>query len=61
MNLLPIPPLDGGKIVVEIVQAIRRKPLTQKVNFIISAAGLALLVVFMVYVMGNDILRLIRG
>ncbi len=59
MNLLPIPPLDGGKIVIEIVQAIRRKPFTQKVNFIVSVAGLSLLVLFMIIVMKNDILRLI--
>ncbi|MCL2881332.1 MAG: M50 family metallopeptidase [Coriobacteriia bacterium] len=60
MNLLPIPPLDGGKVVVEAVEKIRRKPLSLKANAAISAAGLLLLMTFMVYVMGHDIFRLVK-
>lgn len=60
MNLLPIPPLDGGKVLIEAFEAIRRKPLSLKVNAALSAAGLGLLVVFMIYVMSHDILRLFK-
>jgi len=60
MNLLPIPPLDGGKVIVEAVEVIRRKPLSLKVNASISAVGLLLLVTFMIYVMGHDIFRLVK-
>jgi len=60
MNLLPIPPLDGGKVIIEGIGAARRKPLGLKANAAVSAAGLILLVTFMVYVMGHDILRIVK-
>ena len=60
MNLLPIPPLDGGKVIVEAIEAIRRKPLSLKANASVSAVGLLLLVTFMIYVMGHDIFRLTK-
>jgi regulator of sigma E protease len=60
MNLLPIPPLDGGKVIIEGLGALRRKPLGLRTNAAVSAAGLLLLVTFMVYVMGHDIFRLVK-
>jgi len=60
MNLLPIPPLDGGKVVIEGIERIRRKPLSLQANAAVSAAGLLLLVTFMVYVMGHDIFKLVK-
>ena len=60
MNLLPIPPLDGGKVIIEGIGALRRRPLGLKANAALSAAGLLLLVTFMVYVMGHDIFRIVK-
>lgn len=60
MNLLPIPGLDGGRILFLIVESIRRKPLTPKIEGYVNAAGLIFLLALMVYATGNDVLRLIR-
>ncbi|MFR3877016.1 MAG: site-2 protease family protein [Collinsella sp.] len=43
MNLLPIPPLDGGKLVIEIIQKIAGRELPLKVQTIVSYVGIALL------------------
>lgn len=59
MNLLPIPGLDGGRLLFLMVEAIRRKPLGPKLEGYVNAAGLVLLLGLMVYVTGNDVLRLI--
>lgn len=62
MNLLPLPALDGGRLLFLIIEAIRRKPVPPKYEGWVHGAGLALLMLLMVYVTGNDILRLItRG
>jgi regulator of sigma E protease len=58
MNLLPIPALDGGRLVFLIVEAIRRKPANRQVEGMIHFAGLVLLMLLMVVVMYNDILKL---
>lgn len=60
-NLLPIPALDGGRFLLLLVEAIRRKPLPEKFEFIINAAGLILMMLLMVFVTFNDIFRLITG
>lgn len=59
MNLLPIPALDGGRIFFLIVEGIRRKPI--KNEHWVHAAGMALLMVFVVVVAFNDIIRLFKG
>ena len=56
-NLIPIPALDGGKIVMNIIEAIRRKPLNQKIESYITLAGVAVMVVLMIAVTWNDIMR----
>lgn len=58
MNLLPIPALDGGRLVFLIVEAVRRKPVNRQVEGMIHFAGLMLLMVLMVVVMYNDILKI---
>ena len=58
MNLIPIPPLDGGKIVIEIIGAIRRKPVSVRAQNIVSMAGLAFFVLLFVVALQNDITRL---
>ena len=58
MNLIPIPPLDGGKILIEIIGAIRRKPVSVRAQNIVSMAGLAFFVLLFVVALQNDITRL---
>ncbi len=59
MNLLPIPPLDGGKIVLEIIEVIRRKPATERVQNIIAMVGIAYLFFIFLYTVGHDIIRMV--
>ena len=59
MNLLPIPALDGGRILIYIIEGITRKKIPEKVEGAINMAGFVLLMVLMVYVMGNDIRKII--
>ena len=57
VNLIPIPVLDGGKIVLNIVEALRGKPLSQEKEGILTLVGLVFMVVLMIAVTWNDILR----
>ncbi len=57
-NLLPFPPLDGGKIVILLIEWIRRKPLKENIEIGIQMGGFALLIMMSVYVTYNDILRI---
>ena len=56
-NLIPIPALDGGKIVLNILEAIRRKPLKQEIETYVTLAGVVIMVVLMIAVTWNDIMR----
>ncbi|HFI0150475.1 TPA: RIP metalloprotease RseP [Streptococcus suis] len=56
-NLIPIPALDGGKIMMNILEAIRRKPLKPETESYITLAGVAVMVVLMLVVTWNDIMR----
>ena len=56
-NLLPIPALDGGKILLLIIEAIRRKPLKQETEIQIQLIGFSLLIALSLIVTYNDILR----
>lgn len=58
LNLLPIPVLDGGYLVFFGIEAMRGKPLSEKVIMVAQQIGIALLVLLMVFVTYNDILRL---
>lgn len=57
-NLLPIPALDGGKILILIIEAIRRKPLKQETEINIQLLGFAILIGIFLLVTYNDILRI---
>ena len=59
INLLPIPGLDGGRLLFLIIEALRRKPIDQEKEGMIHAAGLALLMVFMVFILFHDIQSLL--
>lgn len=58
-NLLPFPPLDGGKIVLLIIEWIRKKPLEEKYEIGIQMIGFCLMIVLSIYVTYHDILRII--
>ncbi len=55
-NLFPIPALDGGRIVFILFEMIFRKPVPQKYERWVHAGGMAVLILFMVFVMVKDIL-----
>lgn len=57
MNLLPIPALDGGRILFVIYEAIFRRPVNKKAETIIIAAGAIFVLIIMVLVTWNDIQR----
>ncbi len=61
MNLLPIPPLDGGRFVVEVYQRIRRKVVGVRAMNYLSFAGMALFMLFFIIMMDQDIQRFIFG
>lgn len=58
MNLLPLPALDGGRLVFLIIEAVRGKPVDPKKEGFVHMVGLALLMLLMVFVMFNDVKRL---
>lgn len=58
MNLLPIPALDGGRLVFLLIEAVRGKPVDREKEGMVHFVGLMLLMVLMVYVMFNDIRRI---
>ncbi|WP_321384713.1 RIP metalloprotease RseP [uncultured Enterococcus sp.] len=57
VNLLPIPALDGGKLVLNIFEGIRGKPLSQEKEMIITLVGVGFIMVLMILVTWNDIQR----
>lgn len=57
-NLLPIPALDGGKLLLIIIEAIRRKPLQEKTEISIQMLGFAFLIVLSIIVAYQDIARI---
>lgn len=59
LNLLPVPVLDGGHVLIFTIEAIRRKPLSLNARAIMTYAGLALLAALMVLAFKNDIVRYI--
>jgi len=61
LNLLPIPILDGGHLLFLGIEAIRRKPLSERVIAVSQKIGLAILLTLMAFVIYNDFVRLITG
>ena len=59
VNLLPIPALDGGRILFILIEAITHKPLNRKVEAMINNIMFIALMFFMVYILYNDIMRMI--
>lgn len=59
MNLLPIPAIDGGRLLFIIIEAIRGKPMNKKVESTVQLVAVALLMMLMVYVMYHDITKIL--
>ena len=57
-NLLPIPALDGGKILILIIEAIRRKPLKQETEVKIQLVGFVFLITLAIFITYKDIVKL---
>ena len=60
-NLLPLPALDGGRLIFIIIEGVRGKPVPAKYEGWVHAAGFILLILLMVLVTFNDIVNLFRG
>ena len=60
-NLLPIPALDGGKILILIIEVIRRKPMKLETEAKIQLLGFSILMALTIFVTYNDILRIGAG
>ena len=58
MNLLPLPALDGGRLVFLIIEAVRKKRVPPEKEGMVHFAGFAALMILMVIVMYNDIMKL---
>lgn len=61
MNLLPLPALDGGRVLFVLIEMIFRRPVPEKFEGIIHGVGFALLMVLILIITGNDIYKLITG
>ena len=60
MNLLPLPALDGGRALLTAVEAVIRRPLNRKIEAMVHTAGFALLMGLMLYVLWNDVMRIVQ-
>ena len=58
VNLVPFPAFDGGRVLFLIIEKIRRKPMSPKVENIIHSIGFMLLIAFMIFITINDVTRL---
>ena len=61
MNLLPIPALDGGRLLFLIIEAVRRKRIPPEKEGIVHLVGMGLLLILMAFVMYNDIIKIVSG
>lgn len=57
VNLLPIPALDGGKLLLNIIEAVIRRPIPEKAEGIVTMIGFMILLILMILVTWNDIQR----
>jgi regulator of sigma E protease len=61
VNLIPFPALDGSKLVLLLIEGIRKKPLNPEKEAMITMVGFVFLIMLMIYATFNDILRIGRG
>lgn len=60
LNLLPLPALDGGRLLFMFVEVVRGKPIAPEKEGMIHFAGLVMFMVLMVFIMYNDIMKLVH-
>lgn len=60
-NLLPIPALDGGKIVLLIIEGFRKKPLKEKTEVHLQLLGFSILIILSIFITYNDIIRVFKS
>lgn len=60
MNLLPLPALDGGRLIFILIEAVRRKPIDRDKEGYVHFAGFIVLMLFMIFVMYNDIIKILH-
>lgn len=60
MNLLPLPALDGGRLLFLFIEVVRRKKMDQDKEAIIHFAGVVILAAFMIFIMMNDVSRFFK-
>ena len=61
LNLFPIPAMDGGRLLFLILEAIRRKPVNPEVEGKVHIAGFVCLMLFMMFIMYNDVTKIFVG
>ena len=60
LNLLPIPVLDGGQIVLQVAESVKGRPFSMRTRQVILTTGVALVLLLMLVASYNDILRIFR-
>lgn len=61
VNMLPFPALDGGRFVFLLIEAVIRRPLPRKFEYIVNGVGLAILLIFILLISVKDVWQLITG
>jgi regulator of sigma E protease len=57
LNLIPLPPLDGGQLVLLAFEGVRRRPISKMARLVFAQIGIVILVLAMIYVTFNDLMR----
>ena len=60
LNLLPVPVLDGGHLMLLSVEGVMRRPISAKIKMVVQQIGMALLLALMVFVIINDVINLVK-
>lgn len=60
LNLLPVPGLDGGQMVLNFIELVRGKPIPEKIMETVMKTGYGLLFILMVFAFNNDLMRLFQ-
>ncbi len=60
-NMIPFPALDGGRLLLIAIEAVRGKPLSQEKESYISIVGFVLIILLGIYIAYNDILKIVTG
>jgi len=60
INILPVPALDGGHLIIILIEGVRREPISIKTKMIIQQVGMAILLLLMIFIFYNDIARLLN-